>query len=165
VIKPAFNTFLESPIGLIEIRGTENSIKSVLFTDSASRNSNPNSYLELCSKQLQEYFAGIRRDFNLKLDPDGTEFQKKVWDILLTVSYGTTKSYSWQSRELKNPAALRAIAAANGQNKIPIIIPCHRIIGSTGTLVGYAGGLWRKRWLLEHEEKFSGLENQLSLQI
>jgi methylated-DNA-[protein]-cysteine S-methyltransferase len=165
VITPAFNTFINSPIGLIEIRGTSDSIKSVLFAESSSRDYNTNSYLELCSGQLQEYFAGTRRDFKLKLDPDGTEFQKKVWDLLLTVSYGTTRSYSWQAKELKNPAALRAIAAANGQHKIPIIIPCHRIIGSTGALVGYAGGLWRKRWLLEHEQKFSGLENQLNLHL
>ena len=104
-------------------------------------------------------------DFHLNLHPAGTDFQRKVWDLLLKVQFGTTRTYSWQSKEFGNPLAIRAIAAANGQNKIPIIIPCHRIIGSNGKLTGYAGGIWRKRWLIEHERRVLGMESQLELKI
>jgi len=107
--------------------------------------------------QIDEYFAGIRKSFNIPLVTPGTEFQKKVWNELLNIPYGTTISYRQQAAALNNPLSVRAVANANGMNRIAIIIPCHRVIGSNGSLTGYAGGLHRKKWLLEHEKKYSGI--------
>ncbi|PKP28323.1 MAG: cysteine methyltransferase [Bacteroidetes bacterium HGW-Bacteroidetes-18] len=107
--------------------------------------------LKDCVQQLEEYFNGTRKQFNLKLNPQGTEFQKRVWMELMLVSYGKTRTYLEQSKQLGDAKAIRAVASANGKNPIWIIIPCHRIIGSDGSLTGYAGGIWRKKWLLEHE--------------
>ncbi|MBP8793140.1 MAG: methylated-DNA--[protein]-cysteine S-methyltransferase [Lutibacter sp.] len=109
------------------------------------------TYLKECVQQLEEYFKGSRTEFNLKLNPKGTEFQQKVWDDLQNVSFGTTKTYSEQAIKLGDIKAIRAVAAANGKNPIWIVIPCHRIIGTNGSLTGYAGGIWRKKWLLNHE--------------
>ena len=122
-----------------------------------------NKHLEKLKKQLEEYFSGKRKSFELKLSPDGTEFQKKVWDELLKVQFGKTRTYKEQSLALNNLKAIRAVASANGANPIAIIIPCHRIIGSDGSLTGYAGGMWRKKWLLEFEQSHSSGEKQLSL--
>ena len=107
--------------------------------------------------QIDEYFAGIRKSFDIPLVMYGTEFQKKVWNELLNIPYGTTISYRQQAIALNNPLSIRAVAKANGMNRIAIIIPCHRVIGSNGSLTGYAGGLHRKKWLLEHEKKYSGI--------
>jgi methylated-DNA-[protein]-cysteine S-methyltransferase len=97
------------------------------------------------------------------LELEGTDFQKKVWNELLNIQYGETKSYLQISKILGDVSAIRAVANANGQNRISIIIPCHRVIGSNGNLTGYAGGIWRKKWLLDHEQKFSGGEQQTEL--
>jgi methylated-DNA-[protein]-cysteine S-methyltransferase len=102
-------------------------------------------------QQLIEYFAGVRTTFDLPLDPPGTAFQRQVWDALRTIPYGATTSYSELARRLGDPGATRAVGAANGKNPIPIIVPCHRVIGARGELTGFGGGLDRKRWLLEHE--------------
>ena len=110
----------------------------------------PASLLE-CVKQLKEYFEGNRRSFDLKINPLGTEFQKKVWYKLLEIPYAEVISYLELSKRLGNVKAIRAVGHANGQNRINIIIPCHRVIGSDSRLVGYGGGLWRKEWLLRHE--------------
>jgi methylated-DNA-[protein]-cysteine S-methyltransferase len=158
--------FYSSPIGLIEVSGTNNSISSLFFAEDAKSDKiNSNDYLDECLKQLDEYFNGKRKIFELNLAPEGTEFQKKVWNAILNVSYGTTKSYLEISKSVGDVSAVRAIANAHGQNKISIIIPCHRVIGSNGNLTGYAGGLWRKKWLLEHEQKYSDFEKQLALPL
>jgi methylated-DNA-[protein]-cysteine S-methyltransferase len=102
-------------------------------------------------QQLTEYFAGSRTTFDLPLDPSGTEFQRRVWDSLRTIPYGTTTSYGAIARRLGDPHATRAVGAANGQNPIPIVVPCHRVVGAKGELTGFGGGIDRKRWLLEHE--------------
>jgi methylated-DNA-[protein]-cysteine S-methyltransferase len=107
-------------------------------------------------KQLDEYFAGDRRDFDLPLNQPGSDFQQGVWQELLKIPYGKTITYGQQSDNMKNPLAIRAIAAANGKNNLWVIVPCHRVIGSNGSLTGYAGGLWRKQWLLEHEARVMG---------
>lgn len=114
--------------------------------------------LQDCVQQLNEYFASERTFFELKLHPKGTEFQQKVWRGLLDVPYGKTRSYLEQSKHLGNAKAIRAVATANGKNPLWIVIPCHRILGSDGSLTGYAGGLWRKKWLLELEAPSSQLE-------
>lgn len=156
--------YYNSPIGLIEISGTDKSITSIYFVDEVSNSQfKPNLYLDNCAKQLDEYFNGTRKEFDLELTPEGTDFQKKVWNELQNIKYGETKSYLQISRLLGDVSAIRAVANANGQNKISIVIPCHRVIGSDGSLTGYAGGLWRKKWLLQHEQKFSGGEMQIEL--
>lgn len=113
--------------------------------------------LRQAAKQLDEYFNGTRKEFDLLIKQPGSHFQQEVWQCLLTIGYGKTISYSQQSKIMNNPLAIRAIAATNGKNDLAIIVPCHRVIGSDGSLTGYAGGLWRKKWLLEHEAKVSGV--------
>ena len=163
-MKQEYKSYYNSPVGLIEIDGTENSITQVKFVDESFNTSFESTpYLEICAKQLDQYFKGERKVFEIVLEPEGTDFQKKVWNELLNVSFGETKSYLEIADALGDPKVIRAAAAANGQNPIAIIIPCHRIIGTDGSLTGYAGGLWRKKWLLNHEVKFSDGEKQLEL--
>jgi O-6-methylguanine DNA methyltransferase len=111
-----------------------------------------NLHFKILEKELSEYFEGERKDFTVPLSPVGTEFQKNVWEVLRKIPYGTTRSYQEQAKILGNPKAVRAVANANGLNKISIIIPCHRVIGSDGKLTGYGGGIWRKQKLLELEK-------------
>jgi methylated-DNA-[protein]-cysteine S-methyltransferase len=144
--------YYKTPIGTAKIVGNENGISSVTVIDKTIDTSlNIPQNLQSCFQQLDEYFSGTRKEFQLKLNPKGTEFQQKVWNELLNVSFGKTRSYLEQSKKLGDPKAIRAVASANGKNPIWIIIPCHRIIGSDGSLTGYAGGIWRKKWLLAHE--------------
>jgi O-6-methylguanine DNA methyltransferase len=110
-----------------------------------------NDILKNTISQLQEYFDRSRKEFDLPLEPEGSKFQKMVWTQLLTIPYGRTSSYQKQAEALGNVMVIRAMASANGKNPIAIVIPCHRVIGTNGSLTGYAGGLWRKKWLLEHE--------------
>jgi methylated-DNA-[protein]-cysteine S-methyltransferase len=164
--KPAgqFKAFYNSPIGLIEITGTDDSVSALYFVEEGFKPEfQSNSYLGNCAGQLDEYFNGKRKIFEIKLELEGTEFQKKVWNELLNIQYGETKSYLQISKIFGDVSAIRAVANANGQNRISIIIPCHRVIGSNGSLTGYAGGLWRKKWLLDHEQKFSDGEQQTEL--
>ena len=110
--------------------------------------------LQAAVEQLQEYFAGTRTAFQLTLNPHGTPFQRSVWKALGRIPYGKTVSYLELARQLGDVKAIRAVAAANGQNPFWIVVPCHRVVGSDGSLTGYAGGLWRKNWLLEHESPY-----------
>jgi AraC family transcriptional regulator of adaptative response/methylated-DNA-[protein]-cysteine methyltransferase len=110
-------------------------------------------HLDVLADELHRYFAGALRRFDSKLDMRGTEFQKRVWAELLTIPYATTRSYAEQARFLGTPDAIRAVARANGDNRIAIVIPCHRVIGADGSLTGYGGGLWRKQWLLDLEKR------------
>jgi len=145
-------TYYKSPIGTAKIEGNVDGITSITVIDEAIETSKTiPTDLQDCVLQLDEFFKGNRKNFNLKLNPKGTEFQKKVWSELLKVTYGKTCTYLEQSKKLGNVKAIRAVASANGKNPIWIVIPCHRIIGSDGSLTGYAGGIWRKKWLLEHE--------------
>jgi AraC family transcriptional regulator of adaptative response/methylated-DNA-[protein]-cysteine methyltransferase len=115
-----------------------------------------NKHLRTLRKQLKEYFAGKRKEFTIPLVIPGTEFQKSVWMELQNIKFGSTRSYQEQAVALNSPDSVRAVANANGMNRISILIPCHRVIGSDGRLVGYGGGLRRKKWLLDHEKKYSG---------
>lgn len=143
---------LKTPIGVLEICGSEKGIRSVSFTEkSAVEIEETPKALEDCKNQLLAYFEGTRKEFSLSLDYEGTPFQKKVWTQLLNIDYGRTSSYMDQTKALGDLKAIRAVAGANAKNPIAIIIPCHRVIGSDRKLTGYAGGLWRKKWLLEHE--------------
>jgi len=144
--------YYKTPIGTAKIVGDTNGIISITVLDDSIETSKKIPInLQDCVTQLGEYFNGIRTNFNLKLNPQGTDFQKRVWTELLNVPFGKTRNYLQQSKKLGDAKAIRAVASANGKNPIWIVIPCHRIIGSDGSLTGYAGGLWRKKWLLAHE--------------
>ncbi|WP_417898054.1 methylated-DNA--[protein]-cysteine S-methyltransferase [Bacillus haimaensis] len=148
----------ESPIGVLEIIGTEEAICSIMF-DERERTVNPiqgdtPEVLVLCCNQLDEYFKGERSEFTFPYILEGTAFQKTVWNALNGISYAETGSYRDIAVTIGNEKAIRAVGSANGKNKLSIVIPCHRIIGSNGKLTGYAGGLWRKEWLLNHERTF-----------
>lgn len=144
--------YYKTPIGTAKIVGDDYGISAVtVINDNVETSTEIPENLKDCVQQLDEYFNGTRKQFNLKLNPQGTDFQKRVWNELLLVQYGKTRSYIEQSKKLGDTKAIRAVASANGKNPIWIIIPCHRIIGSDGSLTGYAGGIWRKKWLLEHE--------------
>ena len=144
-------TYIQTPLGIAEIIGDENGVSSISVLDEGTISTVIPSALQEAVKQLNEYFEGIRTDFDFKLNPKGTEFQQKVWKGLLQIPYGKTRTYLEQSKILGDVKAIRAVASANGKNPLWIVVPCHRIIGSNGSLTGYAGGLWRKKWLLEHE--------------
>lgn len=144
-------TYYTSPIGLIEIGGTDTALTSLYFVDTERQETSSSAVLDAAVHQLDEYFRHRRQKFDLPLEPHGTDFQRHVWRQLLTVRYGTTVAYQDIANALGNPKAIRAVGAANGQNPISVIVPCHRIIGSNGKLIGYGGGLWRKEWLLQHE--------------
>ena len=158
---------IETPLGTMIACANENGICMLEFSDRKALPTElkeisnhfranvilgENPHFKTLEKELQDYFDGKRLDFTVPLSPVGTDFQKKVWEILRTIPYGTTRSYQQQADILGNPKAVRAVANANGLNKISIIIPCHRVIGSNGTLTGYGGGIWRKQKLLELEK-------------
>jgi methylated-DNA-[protein]-cysteine S-methyltransferase len=146
----------ESPLGPLTITEENGQITSLSF--GASRDSEPTPLLLEAKIQLEEYFAGKRREFRLPLAPKGTEFQQRVWKALLAIPYGETRSYGEIARDIGNPRASRAVGMANNRNPIAIIIPCHRVIGSTGRLVGYGGGLDKKEFLLNIERQYSSQE-------
>lgn len=143
--------FIQSPLGITKIEGDENGIAIIsVLSEGKETKKIPNTLKEAVI-QLQEYFEGKRTEFTFKLNPQGTEFQQKVWQELLNIPFGKTTSYMDLSKKLGDVKAIRAVASANGKNPLWIVVPCHRVIGSDGSLTGYAGGLWRKQWLLEHE--------------
>lgn len=144
-------TYIKTPLGIAKIIGDENGISLISISDEGEISETIPVVLQEAVTQLNEYFERKRIDFNFKLNPKGTDFQKKVWKGLLEVPFGKTRTYLEQSKILGDVKAIRAVASANGKNPLWIVVPCHRIIGSDGSLTGYAGELWRKKWLLEHE--------------
>lgn len=148
---------INSPIGFLKLVSDEYRLKSILFVNENNDNSPfVPKILERVALQLSEYFEGLRFRFDLDLEIAGTSFQQKVWKLIKMVGYGKTKNYGDIARELKSRHFSRAVGMANGKNPLPIIIPCHRIIGNDGKLIGYSGGLEKKKWLLVHEQKYSG---------
>jgi methylated-DNA-[protein]-cysteine S-methyltransferase len=147
--------FIDTPLGHAKIIGDDHGITSVSILDTKQELSSvvPEILLE-CVTQLKAYFKNERKTFDLKLNPKGTLFQKKVWKQLETIPYGKTISYLELSKQLGDVKVIRAAANANGKNPLWIIVPCHRVIGSDGSLTGYAGGLHRKQWLLNHESEY-----------
>ena len=143
--------YYSSPVGLLEIQATDKGVRSVNFVDEKIFTEMPTDYNQLVAKQLDEYFSSKRKIFEMPFDLDGTDFQKRVWMELLKIPFGKTKSYMDIARAIGDPKTIRAVGMANGSNKIAIIIPCHRVIGSDGSLTGYAGGMARKKWLLDFE--------------
>ena len=147
--------YIKTPLGIAHIKGDSLGIQSIsVLNDSIPETEHIPPNLTDAAKQLQDYFAGNRKEFSLKLNPKGTDFQSKVWKALIEIPFGKTVSYMDLSKQLGDVKAIRAVAAANGKNPIWIVIPCHRVIGSDGSLTGYAGGLHRKKWLLDHESPF-----------
>ena len=145
---------LHTPIGFLEIRAENDAVTVISFHDEDSdimplHPENP--FLEKVATQIEAYFSGERLTFDFPLSPTGTEFQQRVWKELLRISFGATASYLEMAIRLGDEKCIRAAASANGRNPIGLVIPCHRVIGADGKLVGYAGGLWRKKWLLQHE--------------
>lgn len=146
--------YIKTPLGITKLVSDENGITEIsvindvsdeILTEFIPEN------LQDCANQLYEYFEGTRTEFQLPLAPKGTDFQQKVWNALNEIPFGKTYSYLELSKKLGDVKAIRAVAAANGKNPLWIVTPCHRVIGSDGSLTGYAGGLWRKKWLLDHE--------------
>ncbi|PWA11612.1 methylated-DNA--[protein]-cysteine S-methyltransferase [Flavobacterium laiguense] len=143
--------YIKTPLGIATIIGDENGISSISVSDEGTVSMIIPVILQEAVNQLNGYFEKKRTHFDFKLNPKGTEFQQKVWCALLDIPYGKTRTYLEQSKILGDVKAIRAVASANGKNPLWIVVPCHRVIGSDGSLTGYAGGLWRKKWLLEHE--------------
>jgi len=161
-----FYCFYPSPLGQIRLIEIQECLSQADFVDDLQQAENiserfkesHSAFLLTVCQQLDEFFTGIRQKFNLRLKPQGTDFQCAAWNALLRVPYGETWSYLQHAKEIKNPKAVRAIGQANRRNPIPIIIPCHRVIGKNGELVGYAGGLGRKAQLLELERRFKHVQ-------
>jgi methylated-DNA-[protein]-cysteine S-methyltransferase len=143
--------YFKTPLGIAKILGDKKGISVISISDEGEDSKIIPSILQEAVSQLNDYFEGKRSDFTFKLNPSGTEFQRKVWRGLLEIPFGKTISYLELSKKLGDVKAIRAVASANGKNPLWIVIPCHRVIGTDGSLTGYAGGLWRKKWLLEHE--------------
>lgn len=142
---------IKSPVGLVEVTASDAGVTSIYFVEQPQHLTRSNHHINQCLTELGEYFDGNRKAFDVPLDPQGTEFQKQVWQALLDIPYGQMASYAEVASAINKPKAVRAVGAANGKNPISILVPCHRVIGSNGTLTGYAGGLPRKQWLLQLE--------------
>ncbi len=156
---------VDTPIGRVRLFANAQGITGVRFVDGIDAEGprelagtaevaaidRAQQWLTALSRQLAEYFGGSRRSFDVPLAPFGTPFQRRAWDALTRIPFGTTRTYAQIACEIGSPQAVRAVGAANGANRIAIVIPCHRVIGADGTLTGFGGGLWRKEWLLEHE--------------
>ena len=145
--------YLDTPVGTLEVAESQGQLKHIYFVDCQGHEASDNSALNAARQQLSEYIQGERQRFDLPLAPEGTEFQKQVWQALTTIDYGVTCSYADIARRIGNHKAVRAVGAANGKNPLSIVVPCHRVIGSSGKLTGYAGGLSRKAWLLDLESR------------
>lgn len=152
-----------TPLGPVLMKATENALVSLCFLDrhfeDAEKKEN-NILAQTCS-ELDAYFAGRLTQFTIPIAQDGTPFQQSVWRLLAAIGYGQTLSYMALSKKYGDIKAIRAIASANGKNNLAILVPCHRVIGTDRSLTGYAGGLWRKKWLLDHEAKWSAGVQQL----
>ena len=150
--------YFKTPIGFLEITEEDGFITKIYARDGEFDVQEPETpALKEAVKQLDEYFKGERKVFDLPINQHGSSFQQDVWDELYRIEYGKTISYQEQSKRLNNPLGIRAIASANGKNHLLIVVPCHRVIGSDGSLTGFGAGLWRKQWLLDHEAKVMGV--------
>lgn len=146
-----YYSYIETPVGLLQIEANEIAVTSVLFVDDGEDDVEENSLTKSAAKQLNEYFGKRRASFNIPLAIDGSAFQQSVWEQVEKIPFGNTATYLHISKQLNNAGSVRAVGAANGKNRFAIVIPCHRIIAANGGLTGYAWGLWRKEWLLQHE--------------
>lgn len=157
-------SILQSPLGPISIIADAQFVQQITFKENLITEPQENEITQLAVSQLTAYFEGNLKTFTLPIKQTGTAFQQEVWSALLTIDYGVTRSYLQMAKHMNNVLAIRAMAAANGKNNLAIVVPCHRVIGSDGTLVGYAGLLWRKKWLLDHEREVSQ-QGQMTLKF
>lgn len=152
-----YAAYIQSPAGPVEISGDDDFVSKVIFVEEVKTDTEHlPKVIRDCKQQLEEYFVGTRTEFSLMLSQSGTDFQRRVWTELCNIPYGKTTSYLQLSKNLGDVKAIRAVGTANGRNNLAIIVPCHRVIGSNGTLVGYAGGLDKKKWLLDFEARMTG---------
>ncbi|MCA0381728.1 MAG: methylated-DNA--[protein]-cysteine S-methyltransferase [Bacteroidetes bacterium] len=159
-----FTAVISSPLGHILLTATEEQVTEIKFVgDALPLQAATSPLLQVASSQLREYFAGSRTEFSFPFGQEGTLFQQRVWAGLLDIPFGKTISYKTMAIRLGDEKCIRAAGTANGKNQLAIVVPCHRVVGANGALVGYAGELWRKQWLLEHEAKHSGLATQSAL--
>lgn len=160
-----FTSYYTSPLGKVRMQSTGTHITAVVFCAGEEEEEPVTTHplLQQCAAQLQAYFSGQTKNFSLPLQQQGTGFQQKVWELLAEIPYGTTISYLQLAARYGDLKATRAVAAANGKNNLALLVPCHRVIGSNQSLTGYAGGLWRKKWLLAHEAKQTAGIAQLNL--
>jgi methylated-DNA-[protein]-cysteine S-methyltransferase len=166
--KNFYTTYYSSPIGLLQIKADEEAVNTILFVNADKGNQSDeilwqsnapkNIIVERCIQQLNEYFEGKRTAFDFPVKQQGTNFQLKVWNTLLDIPYGKTISYLQLSQQIGNAKAVRAVGTTNGKNQLCIVVPCHRVIGANGSLTGYSGELWRKKWLLNHERLHLNVE-------
>jgi len=157
--------YYKTPLGVARLTEEDGFITSVYLLDEEVEIKPPvTPLLKKAAQQLDEYFAGTRKVFDLPLKQQGSNFQQGVWEQLSKIPYGTTISYLQQSKLMNNPLGIRAIASANGKNHLVIVVPCHRVIGADGSLTGFGCGLWRKKWLLEHEARVMGV-GQIKLEF
>ena len=145
--------YYHSPIGWLQLVATEHAISGVAFVSKPGESAGNSPVLDLCQQQLEAYFDGTLTKFSVPLRLEGTPFQRRVWEALQTIPFGATWSYSELAQRVGNPKACRAVGGANNRNPIPILVPCHRVVGASGALTGYAGGLERKQALLAHEQR------------
>ena len=155
--------FISSPVGLLQITEQDNCITAIRFAegDLPAQIFTPTTLQQQCITELQEYFNGQRLQFNFPMLQTGTHFQQRVWQQLQQIPFGKTISYMQLAIQLGDAKCIRAAGTANGKNNLAIVVPCHRVIGSNQSLIGYAGGLWRKQWLLQHEAKWAHGVQQL----
>jgi methylated-DNA-[protein]-cysteine S-methyltransferase len=165
----AIERIIDSPLGRLRLLAENGALAELHFSDGRDRaaptigqSSTETAILDRTERELAEYFSGARTEFTVPLLPQGTEFQRAVWRALVAIPFGATCSYLDVARRVNNPDAVRAVGRANGQNPIAIIVPCHRVIGSDGSMTGYGGGIEKKRWLLEHEARVAGAESGIS---
>lgn len=151
-MRKEYKAYYKSEIGIVEITSSEDAVLSIYFVDKEGETVEMPKILKEAYNQIDEYFKGKRKKFNLKLSFEGTDFQNRVWNELTKIPYGQVVSYKDIAIAVGNEKAVRAVGTTNGKNKISIVVPCHRVIGSNGKLTGYAGGLHRKEWLLNHEK-------------
>lgn len=157
----SLTAYYQSPVGLLEIKVAGDFVASISFVDEQQSNADSYPLLERVIEQLEQYFNGERKVFDIPLKQYGTDFQQRVWNELLNIPFGKTISYLQLSKKLGDVKAIRAVGTTNGKNSLAIVVPCHRVIGSDGSLTGYAGGLWRKQWLLDHESNLISRQQNL----
>lgn len=155
-----FVQYIDSPLGLVKICATAQGISAIVFVDKAQNDAAPSSLTRQAATQLQAYFAGTLTRFSLPLSAQGTPFQHLVWRELCNINFADTCSYADIARQIAKPKAVRAVGGANSRNPLAIVVPCHRVIGANGSLTGYAGGMTKKAWLLQHEQRQMALFNQ-----
>jgi len=158
-----YTSYVQSKIGYLIVVASEQYVQEIRFSDEQPDRGETNEISTKCVRQLKEYFAGERREFDVPVHALGTEFQVRIWEELMKVPFGQQVTYQELAVKVGDTKMARAVGMASSKNRISIIVPCHRVIGSSGKLTGYAAGLWRKDWLLKHERLVAGVEHQMDL--